>query len=245
MMTLVIATRNEHKLQEIQAILGRRFHYFTLNNFPSAPRVIEDANSFTGNATKKSVELAEWLCALQHSPKSRVGDDEHVFVLADDSGLEVDALGGKPGVHSARFAALDADASSIYVRGVENSADALNNAKLLRLLRDVPSEKRAARFRCAIALTPVAEFESKKNESPVCEANPLELHTEIFEGVCEGRITSQGSGSGGFGYDPLFIPHGWDCSFAELGATEKNKISHRAKALEKLRIKMQLTGRLR
>jgi XTP/dITP diphosphohydrolase len=226
MTTLLIATRNAHKVEEIRAILGDGYHYPTLRDFPSAPAVVEDAETFAGNATKKSVQLAEWLakttgpaaCGREHLP---------TFVLADDSGLEVDVLKGAPGVHSARFAALDAKHEG-------NSPDAENNAKLLRLLKDVPAEKRSARFRCLIAITPALD-PSVKNASPACSANEYELQTELFDGACEGRIAFAPSGKGGFGYDPLFIPDGYQQTFAELGEAEKNRISHRAKALSKLR----------
>jgi len=145
------------------------------------------------------------------------------FVLADDSGLEVDALNGAPGVHSARFAALDK---------TENSHDADNNAKLLRLLKDVPLEKRTARFRCVIALVPVPAGKIE-SASPVCFAD--EFAARIFDGACEGRIQFSASGRGGFGYDPLFVPDGFTQSFAELGEDVKNQLSHRAKALAKLK----------
>src|SRR5206468_4423561 len=102
------------------------------------------------------------------------------YVLADDSGLEVDALRGAPGVHSARFAALDTGQPG-------NSSDAQNREKLLRLLQDVPAGQRSARFRCVLALTPVPEPQ-KQSSSPVCYADELELTTELFEDVCEGRI---------------------------------------------------------
>jgi XTP/dITP diphosphohydrolase len=148
-------------------------------------------------------------------------------VLADDSGLEVDALHGAPGVHSARFAALDKGQPG-------NSPTADNNAKLLRLLKDVPREKRTARFRCVLALTPV--FRSKGGSaSPVCYADEAELQTELFVGACEGRIGLAPRGQGGFGYDPLFIPAGRNATFAELGEGVKNGMSHRARALEKLK----------
>src|SRR5437868_14983844 len=101
--TLLIATRNAHKVGEIQSILGEQFRYLTLNDFPNAPKVIEDAPTFAGNATKKAVELANWLTSMR-SVECGV---RNLFVLADDSGLEVDALNGAPGVYSARFAALD------------------------------------------------------------------------------------------------------------------------------------------
>jgi XTP/dITP diphosphohydrolase len=221
MTTLLIATRNRHKVEEIRAILGGRFRFLTLNDFPGVPKVVEDADTFAGNATKKAVELARWLAS-----DSRFSIlDSRFFVLADDSGLEVDALDGKPGVHSARFAAMDKS---------ENSKDADNNAKLLRLLKDVPLEKRTARFRCAIALSPVLEMENK-NSSPVCFADEFGLQTHLFDGVCEGKILFEPCGKNGFGYDPLFVPDGFTQTFAELGNEVKNKLSHRAKALEKLK----------
>src|ERR1043166_6598715 len=234
MRALVLATRNAHKVQEIQAILGRRWNYFSLPDFPSAPAVKEDAHTFAGNAIKKAVELARWLGSLQHSPKIRISDGTDLSVLADDSGLEVDALNGAPGVYSARFAALDPDEGVSGAKDSGNSSDAANNAKLLRLLEDVPDEKRTARFVCVLALVPVLG-PADSGASPVCSADELELQTEIFEGRCKGRIAHHPSGSGGFGYDPLFLPTGCDVSFAELGEEIKNKISHRANALEKLR----------
>ncbi len=209
MTTLLIATRNAHKVGEIQAILGAPFRCLTLKEFPDAPAVVEDADTFAGNATKKAVELAKWL-ACSECGKRNV-ESGNIFVLADDSGLEVDALNGTPGVHSARFAALDK---------LENSRDADNNAKLLRLLKDVPLEKRAGRFRCVIALATVS--------SPSAQ--------QLFDGACEGWIQFAASGHGGFGYDPLFVPDGFTQSFAELGEDVKNKLSHRAKALAKLKV---------
>ena len=230
MTTLLLATRNAHKVEEIRAILGARFGYWTLRDFPAAPAVIEDAATFAGNATKKAVELAAWLaghpaaCARLVPPGTTPGA---LCVVADDSGLEVDALGGAPGVHSARFAALDSGAAG-------NSPDAANNAKLLRLLRDVPAAARTARFRCVIALAPLLEPQPG-SASPVCEAHAIELQTELFEGACAGRILETPRGAGGFGYDPLFVPEGFSETFAELGEVTKNAISHRARALAKLR----------
>ena len=226
MITLLLATRNEHKVREIRDILGEDFCYWTLNDFPGAPKVIEDAATFVGNATKKAVELATWLSGIHHS-KVKVKTGGHLFVLADDSGLEVDALNGAPGVYSARFAALDTGKPG-------NSSDARNKAKLLRLLRDVPPAKRTARFRCAVALTPVIHA-NKPATSPVCYLDQMEFQTEVLEGTCEGRIGFEPQGQGGFGYDPLFIPAGRRRTFAELPVIVKNRISHRAKALQKLR----------
>ncbi|HEX5399309.1 MAG TPA: non-canonical purine NTP pyrophosphatase [Verrucomicrobiae bacterium] len=220
MTTLLIATRNTHKVGEIRAILGAQFRFLTLNDFPAAPKVVEDAPTFAGNAAKKAVELAKWLTRIPNS-EFRIPN----FVLADDSGLEVDALNGAPGVHSARFAALDSIKSG-------NTPDADNNAKLLRLLQDVPGEKRAARFRCVIALVAVPE-EKVEAASPVCYADGSEPQT--FDGVCEGRIIFAPQGENGFGYDPLFVPVGYEQTFAELGDEVKNQLSHRAKALAKLK----------
>jgi XTP/dITP diphosphohydrolase len=222
--TLVLATRNVHKVDEIRAILGYNFCFLTLNDFPAAPKVVEDAETFAGNATKKAVELAR--CLASAGSRFTIHDSSTNFVLADDSGLEVDALDGTPGVHSARFAAMDSAKSG-------NTPDADNNAKLLRLLKNVPLEKRAARFRCVIALAPVPA-EKTESASPVCYAD--EFQAQTFDGVCEGEIIFEPRGKNGFGYDPLFVPVGFEQTFAELGEDVKNKLSHRAQALEKLKI---------
>jgi XTP/dITP diphosphohydrolase len=227
MISLIIATRNEHKVGEIRAILGEGFDCSSLKEISDAPEVVEDAGSFTGNAVKKAVELAKWISAGRSSLYKSKGINGDVFILADDSGLEVDKLEGAPGVHSARFAALDTGHSG-------NSSTADNNAKLLRLLKDVPREKRAARFKCVLALTPVLKSEAF-SASPVCFADEFELETRTFEGVCEGRIGFELRGEGGFGYDPLFYPQDYDQTFGELSENVKNKLSHRARALESLR----------
>ena len=197
MPTLLIASRNTHKAGEIAAILGDDFTVRTLDKFPAAPEVIEDGDTFVANAVKKATEIAAWL-GSQARPD---------LVLADDSGLEVDALDGAPGVHSARYAGGD-----------DNAPDDANNAKLLRELADVPDDNRGAQFHCVLALVALGQA--------------AEVRT--FEGICRGRIAQAESGEGGFGYDPLFIPKGHDLSFAELGPDIKNSISHRARALTKL-----------
>src|SRR5207245_3178805 len=130
---LIIATHNTHKVQEIRAILGDRYLYRSLADLPGAPVAVEDAPTFVGNATKKAIALANWLAANEILDAG--APSANLFVLADDSGLEVDALGGAPGVHSARFAGLDSGEAG-------NSSDAENNAKLMRLLKDVLLEKR-------------------------------------------------------------------------------------------------------
>jgi XTP/dITP diphosphohydrolase len=214
MTTLLLATRNRHKTAEIRGILGKDFAYLTLHDFPDAPRVAEDADTFVANAVKKAVALARWLGA---KPDARFTTHAlPCFVLADDSGLEVDALNGAPGVHSARFAALDAGRAG-------NCSDAENNAKLLRLLKDVPAARRTARFRCVVAAVTVGR--------PPSVLGPPQL----FEGVCEGRLGFAPRGHNGFGYDPLFIPAGFTQTFAELGDATKNTLSHRGKALAALR----------
>ncbi len=216
MTTLIIATRNTHKVQEIRAVLGESFRYLCLKDFPEAPKVVEDQPTFAKNAAKKARELVRWMQYLPTLHLRVPGDRAHV--LADDSGLEVDALNGAPGVHSARFAALDVAGAAPD----ENSSDADNNAKLLRLLADVPAEKRTARFRCVLSLMQV------KPPQPM-------LAGHLFEGTCEGRIGFAPRGSAGFGYDPLFLPVGGEVSFAELGEARKNAISHRSQALARMR----------
>ena len=231
MTTLIIATRNAHKVAEIQAILGKQFRYLSLNDFVGAPTPLENAASFAGNATIKAVELAGWLAAQPKVLLAKAGGSvDAVHVLADDSGLIVDALNGAPGVHSARFAGMDTGMPG-------NSPDHANNAKLIRLLKDVPATNRCARFCCAIALDRILMSSiTGKVLAPVSGGAARQVLT--FEGFCEGRIALSASGQGGFGYDPLFIPEGQSKSFAELGEKEKNRISHRSRALEKVRAKL-------
>lgn len=233
MTTLIVATRNSHKLQEITAILGDALGYRSIRDFAGVPEVIENGLTFADNASKKALELALWLSAQPRALKDTLSTAACIdqgqlpaadlYCLADDSGLEVDALNGAPGVHSARFAALDTGQAG-------NSSDQANNAKLLRLLDGVPAAERTARFRCVMALIPVL-FESHKLNSPVCYADEAELRTQLFTGVCEGHILEAPRGQSGFGYDPLFVPEGLGRSLAELGDQTKNRISHRAKAL--------------
>ena len=185
-MKLIIATRNSKKLKEIQELLqGFPLEVVSLTECGIVTEeVIEDGKTFWENAVKKMMAIAY-----------RIPD----WVLADDSGLEVDALQGAPGVFSARFAAGDEE----------------SNLKLLDLLKNLPIEKRTARFRCCIALA----YEKKL--------------LGVVEGKCEGRIALSPVGSFGFGYDPLFIPVGYQQTFAELGPEVKHKISHRSQALTK------------
>jgi XTP/dITP diphosphohydrolase len=224
MTTILLATRNRHKADELRKILGGGHRFLTMNDFPGTPTPMESADSFAGNATIKVASLASWL-AQKTPPKLQEILEEKattLFALADDSGLEVDFLGGAPGVHSARFAALDV--------GGGNSPDSANNAKLLRLLEGVPMAQRTARFRCVLAGARLPYATLTRRLAPFAEG-------QVFtcQGACEGTIALAPLGQGGFGYDPLFIPNGQTKSFAELGEKVKNGISHRAQALEKLK----------
>jgi len=187
--TLVIGTHNRKKGLEIAQILDASgLRLLTLDEFPDAPEPVEDAGTLEGNAIKKATELADALGRM---------------VAADDSGLEVDALGGEPGVFSARY-------------GGEHGNDLRNIERLLREMKDVPPEKRTARFRTVVAV-----------------AVPGELLGTV-EGALEGTIALEPRGSNGFGYDPVFIVPGLGATCAELAPDEKNSISHRGQAFRKL-----------
>ena len=192
-MKIVFATNNQHKLQEIREILGDQFEILSLADIGCHEDIPETGNTLEANAHQK----AEY-----------VFDHYHIDCFADDTGLEVDALGGAPGVHSAR-----------YAEGTDHDSEA-NMAKLLRELGD--NDNRKARFRTVISLIQM------EGGNPVCSREYQ------FEGVVEGRIDREKHGSEGFGYDPVFIPEGYDKSFAELGEEIKNQISHRARAVKKL-----------
>ncbi|MFC4992196.1 RdgB/HAM1 family non-canonical purine NTP pyrophosphatase [Rubritalea tangerina] len=182
---ILIATGNSHKTEEIGAILGSQFSVSDLNG-KNFPKVDETGTTFLENATLKAVEISKRTDA---------------WVLSDDSGLEVDALNGEPGVYSARYAG-------------EEGNDAANNAKLLNELGQLPADTpRSARFRCVIVLA--------KNGQRMAH----------FSGAVEGRIIDQLTGNAGFGYDPLFIPEGHEATFAQLPSETKNSLSHRARAL--------------
>jgi XTP/dITP diphosphohydrolase len=160
--------------------------------------VEEDGRTFTENARRKA---DGWAAALASGFRSAPTDDG--WVLADDSGLEVEALGGAPGIHSARYAGIDA-------------TDADNRRKLVTELRALGLDQSPARFVCALCL-----------RSPAGEVTAV-------EGVCDGRIILQERGESGFGYDPLFIPAGYDQTFGELGAEVKDRLSHRGVAVREL-----------
>jgi XTP/dITP diphosphohydrolase len=194
---LVFATRNKGKLVELRQLLAG-FDVLGIDEAAARigraiPDVVEDADTFAGNAIKKAREVSQ---------------ATGLPALADDSGLEVDALGGAPGVWSARYAG-------------EGAGDAANNAKLLAALAGVPSDVRTARFRCSLAL---ADTEG-----------PLGPRTITTDGVCEGVILDEARGTGGFGYDPLFLFPALGKTFAELGVGTKGDLSHRARAMQAIK----------
>lgn len=184
--TLILATRNAHKTEEIRHILGERFSVTDVRSFPDLPEIEETGTTFLENARLKAMGISK-----------RVPG----WVLADDSGLEVDALGGAPGVWSSSF-------------GGEEGNHAKNNARLAKEMAD--KENRIARFCCTLVLA--------KDGREI----------GVFYGTVEGKITTQPSGKGGFGYDPHFIPDGYEISLAQLGAEIKNSLSHRANAVSSL-----------
>ena len=200
---IIIASANAYKSEEIQALLGPEFLCRTLRDFSYAPEVEEDAATFAGNAVKKALTLVNW---LKQSEDHTLG-----WVLADDSGLEVDALDGAPGVLSARYAATEKQPG--------NSLDEQNNAKLLMDLKGRAAHHRAGRFRCVIALARAGQYSQP----------------QIFNGTCEGHIEEAARGTHGFGYDPLFVPDGHEQTFGELGNSVKNQLSHRSEALRQLK----------
>lgn len=191
MIELLFATRNAHKTAEMQRILGPKFKVNDLAAYPEIPHIAETGTIFQDNAILKAVAVSKRMPG---------------FVVADDSGLEVDALGGAPGIHSARY-------------GGANASDEEKIGKLLDELRRVGATKdaRRARFRCVLALAHKGKV------------------LGIFEGIVEGQIADRPRGRHGFGYDPIFIPNGLERTFGELAPAGKNQLSHRAHALEKLR----------
>ena len=209
MITILLVSNNAHKVAEFDAMLGGRAEVMPLSSLKGAPEPVENGDTFAANAAIKLETIRSWIG--DEPSRSELAGRKDVFLLADDSGLEVDALGGAPGVRSARFAADETGDSG-------NSPDAANNAKLLRLLNGIPTDERTARFRCVLAFAPLSGGE------------PL-----FFDGAVEGEIAVRPSGKGGFGYDPLFVPRGHSRSFADLGEDLKNELSHRANALADLK----------
>jgi XTP/dITP diphosphohydrolase len=194
---IVLASRNRKKLAELQAILrDLPTTVRSVGEFPGVPEVVEDGDTFAANAAKKALAVA-----------AAVGR----WAVADDSGIEVDALGGRPGVHSARFAGPACD-------------DDANNRKLVELLRGVPADKRTCRYRCCIVL-----------------AEPGRVLLTVDD-VWEGRVVLDPRGRHGFGYDPYVWIDAYGKTVAELDPERKNRISHRGKALAKLKAALAAGG---
>lgn len=186
---ILIATGNQGKVKEIKDLVkGIPIEFLSLADVPDVPEVEEDGTTFEENALKKARTIARFT---------------GMATLADDSGLCVDALEGRPGVLSARY-------------GGENSSDAEKCALILDEMREVPDDRRGARFVCVIALVYPTSDE------------------KVFQGVCEGRITREPIGSAGFGYDPIFFFPEAGRTFAQMDRTAKNRVSHRGKALNML-----------
>lgn len=183
-MDLVFASNNQHKVEEVQAIIGTKINLKSLNDIACHDEIPETGDTFIENAGQKSRFVFERY---------------QLNCFADDSGLEIDALNGEPGVHSAHYS------------GSRNFQENIN--LVLSRLKD--NTNRKAKFKTVISLI-------------------LEGKEYLFEGIIDGNISLEQSGKEGFGYDPIFIPDGYDVSFAEMSAEEKNKISHRARAMEKL-----------
>lgn len=200
-MKLLLATNNAHKAREIREILsGTADEVCTMKEAGIDLDVVEDGRTFRENALKKAQETLA------------VAPERFDAVLADDSGLCVDALDGAPGVYSARFSG-------------EAHNDAANNAHLMERLKDVPDERRTARFCCCVAL-------ARKNADPI-----------VVQGEVEGTILHEARGENGFGYDPYFFYAPYEKSFAELSADEKNAVSHRKRALMLLREALDVENR--
>ncbi len=193
---ILVATTNPGKMAELSAMLDLDVDWLSLANFPDTPDVAEDGLAFEDNARKK---------ALVYTKATGL------WTIADDSGLVIDALGGAPGVKSARFSGQPASHEE------RNLIDRRNCAKVLDLLKDVPTEKRTARFVCSL-----------------CLASPEKILIET-QGTFEGVIAQSPAGYNGFGYDPIFFVPGLGKTVAQITAEEKNAISHRGNAIRKLK----------
>ena len=207
-MKIVFATNNKHKLDEIRSILGDSIEVLSLKDIGCNVDIPETGKTLEENALQKA---------------QYVYDNYHIDCFADDTGLEVEALDGSPGVYSARYAALPDN--PVKSEGATSSHD--SDANMTRLLYELNGkDNRKARFRTVIALI------QKKDVCPCGCTSIKEIHK--FEGIVKGEIIQERRGGEGFGYDPIFQPDGYDETFAELGMDIKNHISHRARATQKL-----------
>jgi XTP/dITP diphosphohydrolase len=207
---LIVATGNSHKAREIGRIIGESFAVLTLKDIGFTDQIVESGKTFEANAEIKLRAVADFVG--QNPIKSDVynASKPEAWLLADDSGIEVDVLNGAPGVISARYAG-------------EPCNDEANNTKLLGELKGVAGYERSARFRCVLAVAKLTEGGSILGE------------IRFFSGSCPGKIGFEPKGTNGFGYDPIFFPEGFCRTYADLTEDEKNQISHRAKALSKFK----------
>ena len=206
-MKIVFATNNQHKLSEIRSILGDSIEVLSLKDIGCHVDIPETGTTLEENALQKA---------------KYVYDNYHIDCFADDTGLEVDALNGAPGVFSARYASMAASTTSMTSPVSHDS-----EANMTRLLQELGNNNnRKARFRTVIALI------IKKDVCPCGCTSIMNIHK--FEGIVEGQIIRERRGGEGFGYDPIFQPDGYNQTFAELGIEIKNQISHRARAVQKL-----------
>lgn len=188
--TILLATRNRHKTREIQTMLGEGVIVTDVTHHERLPEIEETGVSFEENAKLKAEGISRCIEGL---------------ILADDSGLEVDALGKEPGVYSARYAGV-------------GCTDEMNTALVLEKMQGIPHEQRTARFRCVLAVA----------------KGGMTLAT--FDGTVEGILATEVRGAGGFGYDPIFMPLGYDQSFGELSSDTKHTMSHRSRALQQFKV---------
>ena len=198
-MRLVFASNNAHKLDEVRRILPSTIEVLSLHDIGFEDDIVEDGDTLEANSRIKAECVYNWL-----EERGELAAVDGVF--ADDTGLEIAALGGQPGVYTARWAG-------------EPANDANNRAKALRELRD--KSDRSARFRTVVTLRLKG------------------VEAVVMDGVVNGRMDTEEKGDGGFGYDPLFIPEGYDKTFAQLPAEVKNSISHRARAMAELKTKLE------
>lgn len=221
-MTLVFASNNAHKLSEVRQIMPAHIRVLSLNDIGFTSEIEENGTTLSANSAIKAQTIWEYIrCQISD------GRCEIDGVFADDTGLEIDALNGAPGVYTARWYMMKDEESQISdVTCQKNDVAELNRAKALRVLTG--EHNRGAQFRTVITLIRVNTTLPKGEEI-------LQV-----EGIVRGRIAEEEYGQGGFGYDPIFIPEGYDKTFAELPAEVKNSISHRARALEALVKSIQL-----
>ena len=213
-MKIVFATNNQHKLQEIRQILGDRVEVLSLNDIGCNVDIPETGKTLEENALQKA---------------RYIYDNYHIDCFADDTGLEVEAMNGAPGIYSARYASMEqiSPISPISPIGPITPKSHDSEANMSRLLRELADQdNRKARFRTVIALI------QKKN---ICSCGCTSIKQEhLFEGIVNGEITKERSGAEGFGCDPIFRPEGFNQTFAEMTAEQKNGISHRGRATQKL-----------